>query len=92
MCWDRRACIHDGGTNQDQDHIARIVSIVLRRMVRGSSATRSHTGYVFMVPAVPRLELVNGTLCLPDEVYIGLAGRRPPYRSYMSAFNLNDRH
>ena len=29
---------------------------------------------------------------MPDEVRIGLAGRRPPYRSNISAFNINDRH
>uniref|UniRef100_M4BNQ1 Uncharacterized protein n=1 Tax=Hyaloperonospora arabidopsidis (strain Emoy2) TaxID=559515 RepID=M4BNQ1_HYAAE len=29
------------------------------------------------------LDLADGTLCLPDEVHIGLAGRKPPYRSTM---------
>ena len=33
----------------------------------------------FMVPAGIRLDLANGTLCLPEEVEIHLAGLRPPY-------------
>ena len=41
---------------------------------------------------VSALNLVDGTLCLPDEVRIGLAGRRPPYSSNISAVNLNDWH
>ena len=36
-------------------------------------------GMDFMVPAGIRLDLADGTLCLPDEVQIHLAGRRPPY-------------
>ena len=36
-------------------------------------------GMDFMVPAGIRLDLADGTLCLPDEVRIHLAGRRPPY-------------
>ena len=49
-------------------------------------------GMDFMVPAGIRLDLADGTLCLPDEVRICLAGRRPPYRSNISAVNLNDQH
>ena len=49
-------------------------------------------GMDFMVPAVIRLELADRTLCLPDEVRIGLAGRKPPYRSTIQAINLNDQH
>ena len=49
-------------------------------------------GMDFMVPAGIRLDLPDGTLCLPDEVRIGLAGRIPPYRSKISAVNLNDRY
>ncbi|GMF47751.1 unnamed protein product [Phytophthora fragariaefolia] len=33
----------------------------------------------FMVPAGIRLDLADGTVCLPDEVRIQLAGRRPLY-------------
>ena len=46
----------------------------------------------FMVPACIRLDLADRTLCLPDEVHIGLAGRKPPYRSTIQAINLNDQH
>ena len=46
----------------------------------------------FMVPAGVDLDLADGTLCLPDEVRINLAGRRPPYRSSASAFNPNDQY
>ena len=45
-----------------------------------------------MVPAGIRLDLADVTLCLPDEVRICLAGRRPPYRSNISAVNVNDQH
>ena len=46
----------------------------------------------YMVPASIRLNLANGTLFLLDEVRIGLSGRVPPYRSNISAINLNDQH
>ena len=36
-------------------------------------------GMDFMLPAGIRLDLADETLCLPDEVKIHLAGRRPPY-------------
>ncbi|GMF47857.1 unnamed protein product [Phytophthora fragariaefolia] len=36
-------------------------------------------GMDFMVPAGIRLDLADGTICLPDEVQIQLAGRRPLY-------------
>ncbi|KAE8978835.1 hypothetical protein PR002_g24598 [Phytophthora rubi] len=36
-------------------------------------------GMDFMVPAGIRLDLAEGTLCLPDEVRIQLSGRRPLY-------------
>ena len=35
----------------------------------------------FMVPAGICLDLADGMLCLPDKVRIGLAGRKPLYRS-----------
>ena len=47
-------------------------------------------GMDFMVPAGILLDLSDGTLCLPDEVRIGLAGRKPLYRSTIQAINLND--
>ena len=47
-------------------------------------------GMDFMVPAGIWLDLIDGTLCLPDEVRIFLAGRRPPYRSKKSAIDLNE--
>lgn len=46
----------------------------------------------FMVPAGIRLDLADGTLCLPDEVRIGLAGRKPLYRTTIQAINLNDQY
>ena len=38
------------------------------------------------------MDLADGTLCLPDEVRICLAGQRPTYRSNISAFNTNDQY
>ena len=49
-------------------------------------------GMDFMVPAGIRLDLVDGTLCLPDEVRNCLAERKPLYRSTIQAINLNDQH
>ena len=49
-------------------------------------------GIDFMVPAGISMDLADGTQFLPDEVRIGLAGRRPPYRSNTTAINLHDRH
>ena len=49
-------------------------------------------GMGFIVPAGIRLDLADGKLCLPDEVRIGLAGRKPLYRSTIQAINLNDQH
>ena len=49
-------------------------------------------GMDFMVPAGIRLDLADGTLCLPDEVRIQLAGRKPPYRSTMQPITINDQH
>ena len=47
-------------------------------------------GMDFMVPAGIRLDLADGMLCLPDEVRIGLSGRKPLYRPTIQAINLND--
>ena len=49
-------------------------------------------GMDFIIPAGNRLDLADGALCLPDEVRVCLAERRPPYRSNISAINLNDQH
>ena len=49
-------------------------------------------GMEFMVPADIRSDLADGTLCLPGEVRIGLAGYKPLYRSTNQAINLNDQH
>ena len=49
-------------------------------------------GMDFMVPAGIRLDRADGTLCLPDEVRIQLAGRNPPYRSTMQPITINDQH
>ena len=49
-------------------------------------------GMDFMVPAGIRLDLADGTLCLPGEVKILLTGRRPPYRATMQAITAADQH
>ena len=46
----------------------------------------------FIFPAGIRLDLADGTLYLPDEVRIGLAGRKPIYISTIQAISLNDQH
>ena len=44
----------------------------------------------FMVPAGIRLDLAEGTLCLPDEVRIHLAGWRPMYNAKVQMITAND--
>ena len=45
-----------------------------------------------MVPSGIRLDLADGTLCLPDEVRILLNGRRPPYRATIQAITIPDQY
>ncbi|ETO99707.1 hypothetical protein F441_22874, partial [Phytophthora nicotianae CJ01A1] len=47
-------------------------------------------GMDFMVPAGIRLNLADGTLCLPNEIRIQLAGRRPLYGEHVSAVRLEE--
>ena len=49
-------------------------------------------GMDFMVPAGIRLDLADETLCLPEEVRIHLAGRRPPYGSAVHLIHVSDQH
>ena len=49
-------------------------------------------GMDFMVPAGIRLDLADGTLVLPDEVSIYLAGRRPLYGSSMQPIVTPEQH
>ncbi|CAH0489044.1 unnamed protein product [Peronospora farinosa] len=45
-------------------------------------------GMDFMVPAGIRLDLADGTLCLPDEVRVQLTGRRTLYNTRVSDVKL----
>ncbi|ETO58593.1 hypothetical protein F444_23029, partial [Phytophthora nicotianae P1976] len=47
-------------------------------------------GMDFMVLAGIRLDLADGTLCLPDEIRIQLSGRRPLYGEHVSAVCLEE--
>ena len=47
-------------------------------------------GMEFMVPVGMRLDLADGTLCLPEEVRINLAGRIPSYRLTIQVGNSTD--
>ncbi|ETN01932.1 hypothetical protein PPTG_16995 [Phytophthora nicotianae INRA-310] len=47
-------------------------------------------GMDFMVPAGIRLDLTDGTFCLPDEVRIQLSGRRTLYGEHASAVRLEE--
>ncbi|ETI53683.1 hypothetical protein F443_03419 [Phytophthora nicotianae P1569] len=44
----------------------------------------------FMLPAGIRLDLADGTLCLPDEIRIQLSGRRPLCGEHVSAVRLEE--
>ena len=45
-----------------------------------------------MVPAGVRLDIADGALCLPEEVRIHLAGRRPAYGSKIEHVTAKDQH
>uniref|UniRef100_A0AAV1TYV6 Uncharacterized protein n=1 Tax=Peronospora matthiolae TaxID=2874970 RepID=A0AAV1TYV6_9STRA len=45
-----------------------------------------------MVPAGVRLDLADGVLCLPEEIRIHLAGRRPAYGSKIQHVTAKDRN
>ena len=45
-------------------------------------------GMDFMVPAGIRLDMADGTICLPDEVRIQLAGRKTLYSAHISEVKL----
>lgn len=47
-------------------------------------------GMAFMVPEGIRLDLAEGTLCLPDEVRVQLSGRRTVYDGRVSEVKLNN--
>ena len=49
-------------------------------------------GMDFMVPAGVRLDLADGALCLPEEIRIHLAGRRPAYGSKIQHITAKDQH
>ena len=49
-------------------------------------------GKDFRFPAGIRLDLVDGTLCLPDKVRMFLEGRRPPYGIKIEMIMMKDQH
>ena len=49
-------------------------------------------GIYFMVLASISLDLADGVVCLPDEVQIGQARRKPLYRSKIQAIKMKGRH
>ena len=58
--------------------------------VRDQAGQEAILGMDFMVPASIRLDLADGTLCLPDEVRIHLSGRRPAYGLNMRPIMTDD--
>ena len=90
--WNWRKHVYDGRTDEDQDHVGRITDYYFDVWVGDQVGQEVILGIDFMVPAGIRLDLADGTLCLPDEVRINLAGRKPPYRSTIQAINLTDQH
>ena len=60
--------------------------------VRDQVGQEAILGMDFMVPAGIRLDLADGTLCLPDEVKIHLSGRRPPYGTNMQPITAPDQY
>ncbi|POM65920.1 Hypothetical protein PHPALM_18294 [Phytophthora palmivora] len=56
--------------------------------VGSRSGQEAILGMDFMVPAGIRLDLADGTLCLPDKVRIQLAGRRQLFSAHSSRLEL----
>ena len=79
-------------SHQNQDHLSWIASYYFDAWVGDQVGQEVILGMDIMIPAGIRLDLPDGTLCLPDEVKISLAGRRPPYRSTMHKITANDHH
>ena len=60
--------------------------------VGDQSGQEAIVGMDFLVPAGIRLDLADGTVCLPDKVRINLAGRRLIYGAKVHMINANDQH
>ena len=61
-------------------------------MVGDQVGQEGRLGMDFMIPADVRLDLIDGTLCLSDEVRISLSWRRPPNRSTIHVVKVKDQH
>ena len=70
MCKHRQNHIYDSRTDEDLDHVGRIIGILYKSMYWGSSRSRGDIGHKFMVPARIRPVQADGNLCLPDKVRI----------------------
>ena len=78
----RQECVGIGenlGGNKIKVTLAGSLVYYLDAWVGDRSGQDAILGMDFMVPAGIRLDLADGTLCLPDGVRIHLSGRRPPY-------------
>ena len=64
---------------QDQDHLNRLVVYNFDVLVRDQVDQKAMLGIDLIIPVDIRLDSADGRLCLPDEVRINLAVRRPPY-------------
>jgi hypothetical protein len=79
VCGDWREHVHDEGAYQDEGDARGIVGLLLRAWVGDQTGHDAILGMDFMVPAGIRLDMADGTLCLPDEVWIQLSGLRQLY-------------
>ena len=92
MCWCRRNTYLATGRTKIKITLDGILVCYFDVWVGDQVGQEAILGMDFMVPAGIRLDLADGKLCLPDEVRIGLAGRKPLYRSTIQAINLSDHY
>ena len=92
ICRDRRNSVYDGRMTKIKVTLAGSLVYYFNVWVGGRAEQEAILGMNFMVHAGVRLNLADGALCLPEEVRIHLAERRPAYESNIQHVTANDQH
>ncbi|EGZ04455.1 hypothetical protein PHYSODRAFT_343257 [Phytophthora sojae] len=84
--WFRQAKIH-GKINNEKAIL--VLDTGAEVSIVDTAFAQAILGMDYMMPAGIRLDLADGTLCLPDEVRIQLSGRRPLYSDKAQSVKLD---
>ena len=79
ICRDRRNSVYDGRMTKIKVTLAGSLVYYFNVWVGDRAEQEDFMGMNLMAPAELRLKLADGALCLPEEIRIHLAGRRPAY-------------